>query len=74
MKIKLDCGNIRTGSKVLFKWDYCGKRKTIYKGIICENTKQILDDTYIYIWADDSNGNNKRFLAKDTDIIKRIKY
>jgi len=74
MKIKLDCGNIRTGSRVLFKWDFCGKRKTIYEGIVCENIKQILDDTYIYIWADDSKGENKRYLVKADDVIKRIKY
>jgi len=74
MRLLLDCGVIRTGSRVLFKWDYSGKRTTLYEGIVCENTKQILDDIYIYIWADDSNGDNKRFLVKDTDIIKRLKY
>lgn len=74
MKIELKCGIIRTGSRVIFKWDYSGERKTLYEGVVCENRKVINGDDYIYIWADDENGENKRFLAKADDIIKRIKF
>ena len=71
-KIILDCGIIRSGSKVLFKWDIHGEHKTIRKGEV--DNKLDCKENEIWIYAPNDKGELRRYLCNIDDIIKRLKY